>query len=457
MFFEVSISRINAIMTEDIDWKARGMGESVETYIVGHDFLMRTDSRFLVDDRGKYLEALRKRGVPEDTIALIQSTGTSILYQRVETAATKAALAGATGIRIIDDYRGVPVLSSFSPLGVDGLDWVIISEVDTREAFASIVHLQENLIFTALIMLLVGAVAGYLLSTTIARPLKRLSDTSEQFGNGDLHARADLTSKDELGDLAATFNSMADKLQIMTTELKQEVRVRQAAEEELKDSHEQLRQLSAYLQSGREEERKHLAREIHDELGQALTAIKMDAALLERRYAVGDDEFRKRTRDMLDVINDTIKAVKRITTELRPGILDDLGLSAALEWQTEEFNRRTGIECELSCSQDLVHIEPSISTAVFRIFQETLTNVARHAEATHVNASLIVENGTLLFELTDNGRGISDAGVFGQTGFGILGMRERASTLGGTFHITASAGSGTTVRVSIPLNREVEA
>jgi PAS domain S-box-containing protein len=222
------------------------------------------------------------------------------------------------------------------------------------------------------------------------------------------------------------------------------------AERELQDSLEQLRALAARLHSAREEERSRVAREIHDDLGQALTAIKIDFASLLRDLAEDQGRAAPRSRSILNLLDRAIQSVRRIGTELRPGILDDLGLVAALEWAAEDFQTRTGTKCEISLPDLDIPLDPERATALFRIFQETLTNVARHAEATRVQGRLCKENGNLILEVGDNGKGISDEQLSGKSSLGILGMRERVLLLGGTLTISSTLGNGTTVRVLIP-------
>ena len=163
---------------------------------------------------------------------------------------------------------------------------------------------------------------------------------------------------------------------------------RKKAEEQLKGSTEQLRALSAHLQSVREEERTLISREIHDELGQELTGLKMDLSWLVKRLSKNQKSLISKTESMLKLVDSTIQTVRRISSELRPGVLDDLGLIAAIEWQAQDFENRTGITCDFSSSVEEIGLDRDRSTAVFRIFQETLTNVSRHAKATRVKISL---------------------------------------------------------------------
>jgi PAS domain S-box-containing protein len=222
------------------------------------------------------------------------------------------------------------------------------------------------------------------------------------------------------------------------------------AEQELLHSFDQLRALADRLQSAREAERTRVAREIHDELGQALTAIKIDLAAFIRDLPGDSGLQRQRSQSILKLLDETIQSVRRIATELRPGILDDLGLVAAVEWAAEEFQARTGTKCELSLPGVDIALDPERATALFRILQETLTNVARHTNAARVDVRLAQENGNLILEVHDNGQGIGEEHLSESRSLGILGMRERALLLGGELTISGAPGKGTTVRVRIP-------
>lgn len=227
----------------------------------------------------------------------------------------------------------------------------------------------------------------------------------------------------------------------------EDITERKRAEEELQRSFHQLRALAARLQSIREEERKKVAREIHDQLGQALTAIKIDLSALVRDLAA---DKKQRSQSVLNLIDQTIQSVRRISTELRPGILDDLGLVAAVEWAAEEFESRTGTKCRLELPEDELAVDSEQATAIFRIFQETLTNVARHSQANQVIIRLAPENGDLTLQVSDNGKGVSEGQISGRGSLGILGMRERTILLGGELTIGGAPGQGTTVKVRIP-------
>jgi PAS domain S-box-containing protein len=238
-------------------------------------------------------------------------------------------------------------------------------------------------------------------------------------------------------------------------ELRTEIAERQRAEEQLKTSLDQLRALTARLQSVREEERTSISREIHDELGQACTAIKMDLALIGRRLTKRQTPLRAKVDSAIQLVDSLIVTLRRIASELRPRTLDDLGLPAALESQAQEFESRTGIRCSVTLPQEPLHLDADRSTAIFRIYQESLTNVARHAHATRVEALLEMQDDRIIFQVIDNGSGFDPAEAKARKSLGLVGMQERALLLNGDLKIEGAPGAGTTLTLTIPLPRPV--
>ncbi|HXJ60578.1 MAG TPA: histidine kinase [Verrucomicrobiae bacterium] len=225
---------------------------------------------------------------------------------------------------------------------------------------------------------------------------------------------------------------------------------RKRAEEQLRHSHEQLRALSMHLQDVREEERMRIAREVHDELGQALTGLKLQLTWLANRLPKRPRRLHDIARLIADRIDTLIQTVRRIATELRPGVLDSAGLLAALEWQAHEFEAQTGIRCRVKSALRETILDQGLNTAFFRIFQETLTNVIRHANATKVEVRLSESMGDFVLEVRDDGRGISEKDIQNTTSTGLLGMRERAVLLRGKVDFHGEPGKGTTVIVRLP-------
>ncbi len=222
------------------------------------------------------------------------------------------------------------------------------------------------------------------------------------------------------------------------------------AEQALRASGEQFRNLAAHLLSVREEERTRISREVHDELGQSLTAVKMDLAWLAGRLPPGNGEMLRRIRATGQLADSIIQSIRRISTELRPAVLD-LGLAAAVEWQVQEFQARSGVQCKVRMLIREV-VTSKVSTAMFRIFQETLTNVGRHAKATRVEVVLQKQQDRLVLLIHDNGQGFDLVDPSLSKSLGLLGMRERAAVLGGQLNISSATGKGTTVAAWIPLS-----
>jgi PAS domain S-box-containing protein len=224
---------------------------------------------------------------------------------------------------------------------------------------------------------------------------------------------------------------------------------RKESEEEINRSYEQLRELTSYLQVIRENERTSIAREIHDELGQQLTGLKLDISWIHKKIPEKQNEISEKLKGVLKLLDDTIKTVRKIASDLRPSILDDIGIVGALEWQSKEFERRSGIKTIFTSDLEELQLPEDLSTAFFRIFQESLTNVARHAEATTIHTSFDKKNGKLVLTISDNGKGMDLERMENKT-LGLLGMKERTQMIGGEFYITSEPGNGTTVSVSIP-------
>lgn len=227
------------------------------------------------------------------------------------------------------------------------------------------------------------------------------------------------------------------------------------ADERLRRSHEDLRALSEHLRTVREEEGARIAQQVHDEIGQALTALQLDVAWLEKKLATSPgtapESCAVKLKSMSALLDTTLGSVQRIAADLRPGVLDELGLEAATEWYVRDFESRTGIPCDLHSDLNGARVEPGLATAVFRILQEALTNVARHAGAGRVNITLSAATNELRLEIRDDGRGIPTGQVAVSRSLGLLGMRERARSLGGDLVVRGIPDVGTTVTLRVPL------
>lgn len=251
-------------------------------------------------------------------------------------------------------------------------------------------------------------------------------------------------------DLEVSVSIMISDGQPLLAAFVRDITERKAEQELIKTSHEHLRQLTGHLQTIREEERSRIGQEIHDQLGQHLTVLKMDVSRLKKNIPVG----KNKEEDLLEIISELdncLQMVRKIAADLRPSIIDDLGLIAALEWQAEDFEKRTEITTKFYSNVSDLKIPSTHSIGLFRIFQESLTNVARHAEAKEVVAELNKENGFLILTITDNGKGFNTNSVGGKRSLGLLGMRERTLLMNGKYEISSEAGKGTAVKVTVPI------
>ena len=236
-------------------------------------------------------------------------------------------------------------------------------------------------------------------------------------------------------------------------EIISDITERKRGEESLVLQKEQLRALAERLQWVREEDRKRVARDLHDQIGQILTAIKMDMTWMTRHLPESEGEVLARLKESIQLINDGVKSVRTICSGLRPGVLDDLGLAAAIEWQANEFASRNGVRCEVNVPPVDLHLDGDRATAAFRIFQECLTNVIRHAQAKSVRVSLCQEDENILLVVEDDGIGFRESDLSNSLGsLGLLGMKERAQFCGGEVQISSSPGNGTTVTVRVPVD-----
>jgi signal transduction histidine kinase len=219
---------------------------------------------------------------------------------------------------------------------------------------------------------------------------------------------------------------------------------------EIKKSYDAIRELVSHLQAIREEERLKMAQEIHDELGQQLTIMKMDVSWLDKKIPEQHLEWKEKTQALKNTLDGTIKTVRRLASELRPSVLDDMGLPVAIEWQAREIEKRSGIKISFHCDEKELELNDQLKISLFRVVQESLTNVVRYAQAKNVHIRLEVNKNNLTLTIDDDGIGFDPASIALKKTLGILGMKERVVTLGGHLSLVTSPGNGTTIRVTIP-------
>ncbi|HEY6476207.1 MAG TPA: PAS domain S-box protein [Polyangia bacterium] len=310
------------------------------------------------------------------------------------------------------------------------------AHVPSYEAFLASVHLDDREHTSNVLRMAMQNLSPFVYDHRILRP-----DGSVRM----LHTRGEVvgTSDGRVRRLVGTCWDITDRWDA--------IRAAEAARADAETSAAELRALARRLSEIREEERRTIARELHDQVGQALTALKLDLAGVRGQVAAGaPGESAARLSTMDALLDETLETTRRISAMLRPSILDDLGLAAAIRWQAAEFTQRTGVPCETRVPEQEATLAPSVALALFRILQEALTNVARHAEAGHVVVELLREREATALVIADDGRGLPAVEVAGRRSLGLMGMRERAAALGGAIEITGAPGRGTIVRARIP-------
>jgi signal transduction histidine kinase len=395
IIFEISIGTITGALLEYSAEK--GFGNTGEAYLVGPDFLMRSESRFI--DRG-------------------------ILRIAVRSDAVARALQGKEGVMVTTDYRNIRVYSSFAPVSLYGLHWAILSEIDYSEAMTSIISMRNDIIFLTVIIALFMLSISIFLAYTIVNPIKRLEKAVVRFGQGEEQIRVSGNGEDEIGILTRAFNQMADQLSGKTAAL----------------FHEQ------------EVERQRISRELHDGLGQILAGIKLKMENLGELEQRGKGEILGSAKINL---SSAIDELHRISTNLRPPVLTELGLITALRNLCTDFEKDSGVPCEMSDFGDFAGIPLRVSNYLYRICQEGLTNISKHARATHVQLQTIENSEHWIVILEDNGVGFSVSKPMLYKGNGLFNMHERVMLLDGKITIESATGEGTTLRVKIPKNRHI--
>jgi len=346
---------------------------------------------------------------------------------------------GDDGVSRIYAFTSVP-----SPLKARRL--YIALEIPQKIAFAASERVfVRNIILLGFFAVLAVLMVWWASDVLVLRRVNTIVQASRRLAKGDLATRIEpIHGRDELSHLAQVFNDMAAALEL------REVR-EQEAKEALRRSREQLRDLASYLQDVREQERTRIAREIHDDFGQSLTILKMDLSWLKKHIIQDQPQVQNKIDSMFKVIDTSLKTIHTVSSELRPVILDDFGLESAIEWQVEEFQNRTGVRCRVDSSVADLDLTKEQSTAIFRIFQETLTNIMRHSGATEVDVRLEMNEDALILEVADNGRGITEAEISNSRSFGLLGIRERLYPWNGQVDFIGYPNKGTRVIVRVPI------
>ena len=418
---------------------------------------------------------------PYATLLILDNQGTvvvnypaqaqSIGQNMAHTALIQAVLQNREAVEELDGLDGVKRLYAFTTSGdTKAPDFYVVVGLLPAHIYAGVNRTLGSSLFGLAVIGVAALLAAWISAEfMIIRRAKRIAGAAVRLRSGDLSARTGIThDSSELGELAHTFDAMAIALQQraeenlhwieatqqLNAQLEQRVLARtlqlQNSNTKLLESQSQLRKLSQQLIQVTEQERTRISREIHDQLGQSLTAIKMELRAAQKRIEPTQTIVAERLNAISGLADETIQTVRRIATGLRPGILDDFGLEAAVEWQLQEFENRVNIRCQLTTELDEGKLDSDMSTAAFRILQEALTNVMRHAQATAVEVTLKTDAEHFTLTVQDNGRGIQEDQQ-GAKSLGLLGMRERALQLGGTVETSGVANHGTLVMLTLPL------
>lgn len=397
LVIQVSLDEVNRVMLGD--GSEEGLGASGEVYIIGSDGLLRSDLR---------------RAARRNTTAVLTL------------AATPEAVAlhrASPGTHAGHDARGVPVLRSHARLNIPGLDWSLMAEIEEAEAFAPERRLRLRILGIGTLIALVFLAVAAALARSVTRPLQELAEAAARFGRRQFGDRLEATSRDELGDLARSFNSMADELERTTV------------------SKEELQALAGQLITAQEDERRRIARELHDDLTQRMAVVAIEAGRL-------NDPAAARIRDHMAQLSREIHGLSR---RLHPALLDDLGLVAAVENEGRALFERGGPLVELSAEGDGRDLPQPIELALFRIVQEGLRNVEKHAQASTVRIVLDRVAGDAHLILEDDGRGFDRNAPGWHAGIGLASIQERARLLAGVVQINSRPDAGTRIEVKIPL------
>jgi signal transduction histidine kinase len=382
----------------------------------------------------------------------------------------RAARAQGEGWVVAPGLSGSERIFAFTPIGDPGNpDLYAFAGLTTDYVYSGADRMLRMSLVGLTVIGLAALVSAWISAELmIVRRTQQVVDAALRMRAGDFSARVGMVGdSSEMGQLAQTFDSMAaalgerdaenarliGQMQQLNAELESRVIKRteqlQISNTKLLETQADLRRLSEQLMRSTEQERARMSREIHDQLGQLLTAIKMELRSIERQIARDPDKARDRIGETMGLVDETVKTVRRIATDLRPGILDDFGLSAAIEWQLGQFKERTGIDVNLDADVDEARLSKDMATAGFRILQEALTNVARHADATKVFVSLRTQDDRFTLEVRDNGKGLRTDPS--RKSLGLVGMGERARQLGGAITITNAAEGGVLVVLVAPL------
>jgi len=397
---EINLEEINKIMLDTN--QTNGLGKTGEVYLVGPDFIMKSKSRFFYN--------------ATDPIS-------------VETEAVKHAFSTGYGSLVSNDYRNILCLSSFDKISVEGLNWVIVAEIDYNEAMIPIIDLRNDLIFVSIIILILILSIAQVISSDIIFPIVKFKNAAIQIGQGNFDTKVNICSENEFGVLALTFNQMIESIQKKTSELLEEKAHRVSA-----------------LYDGQELERHRISRELHDGLAQELIAIKMT---LENLSHKDGPVIKDKMGDLIFQINHSIDELRKISTDLAPSGILEFGFEMAIKNLCNQIHKSSGVIIDFSWFGNFDKIKQRTKIYLYRIVQEALNNAVKHSEAARIQVQLTETAENIVLIIEDNGKGFNyDANGLG-LGKGLFNMRERSILLDGTFDVETCLEKGTTIWVKV--------
>jgi len=403
IIMEIAYERIDEIMFEDNEYN--GLGHTGEVYLVGDDFLMRSSSRF---------------------------QNNSILETVVKTKGVKLALDGVVGLQKIKDYRNIDVFSSYSPLSLAELNWVVLSEIDCDEAMTSIYQVENHIFYLSIIisLFLLGVIAA--VSANITSPIRKLQLATEDILKGNYGKTIPQTNKDEIGDLIHAFNNMTMMLKEQAERL----------------AYEQVIRSTAVL-NGQESEKQRLSRELHDGLAQYILAIKMK---LEQALVVEAPQKTQLIKDAIQLFSETIKEIKNISNNLMPAVLKEYGLIKAIENLAQNINAESKLNFVFDYAIESNSFGEKTDVYLYRIIQESLNNTLKYADANSFKVRIVEKEDELQMVIEDDGKGfdLNDTSTVVK-GNGLVNIKERVSLLSGNITIDSKKEKGVKIKIGIPL------
>jgi signal transduction histidine kinase len=406
VILEIPFDAINKIMFEYPE--NNGLGKTGETYLVGNDLLMRSNSRF-----------------HENAVSNI----------KVETKAVENAFQNKTGTAIIKDYRDISVLSSYSKVNIDGLNWVILAEIDEKEAMVTIFTIRNSILLISIIIVSLVFLFAFFMSRQITSPIKKLKRASELIGSGNYDIVLPVKSLDEIGVLTETFNHMSEQLKKQKEEIEMERKHRMSS-----------------LIDGQEMERQRLSRDLHDGLGQSLLAVKMK---LEQISCNDSNKEMNIISDAKSMLKDSIQEIRNVSNDLMPAVLEAFGIREGLNHLCQFSSQNSGMNIMFCCDEIPNDWPKRIQIYLYRIAQEAIHNIAKHAEATEAKIELLYDCSFLYLNISDNGKGFT-INHLENKGNGIVNIKQRVELLNGSCEFSSLSGEGASIKIKIPIQHELK-